>query len=85
MAKGLRADHQPINSADAPTFAVRKGVLRRVYHISVVWPDGRRLKLGHFQSRSDAAQWVEQKSADWLIEWHAADNKNPDAVESAAF
>lgn len=84
MVKGLGVNHCPIDGDEAPTFAARKGVLRRNYHIMVVWPDGRRLKLGYFLSRSDAARWIEQKSADWLTKQHAANNKNQGAIENAS-
>jgi hypothetical protein len=49
-----------------PAFLARKGVLSREYHVLVVWPDGRRTKVGRFFRRMDAAHWIAQKSRAWL-------------------
>ena len=49
-----------------PTFAARKDVLLREYHVLVTWPDGRRDKIGKFARKPDAARWIRQKSAEWL-------------------
>jgi len=47
-------------------FLPRKGILVREYHVLVIMPDGRRLKVGEFPRRPDAARWIKEKSADWL-------------------
>ena len=59
-----------------PTFVPRKGVLVRVYHVLVIMPDGRRMKVGRFLRKPDAARWIEQKSADWLAENRTAEASN---------
>lgn len=61
-----------VRDACAPTFAPRKGVLSREYHVLVVWPDGRRMKVGQFLRKPDAARWIERKSSEWLAQQHAA-------------
>jgi hypothetical protein len=53
----------------APKFTPRKGVLMREYHVLVTWPDGRRMKIGEFPRKPDAARWIQQKSADWLARY----------------
>ncbi len=53
----------------APKFTPRKGVLMREYHVLVIWPDGRRMKIGEFPRKPDAARWIQQKSADWLARY----------------
>jgi len=55
-----------------PKFAARKGVMLREYHVLVTWPDGRRMKVGQFPRRPDAALWIEQNSAGWLVQHQAA-------------
>src|SRR5580692_7895322 len=55
-------------SGRAPLFLPRKGVLSREYHVLVIWPDGRRTKVGRFFQRTDAAQWVAQTSKEWLAQ-----------------
>ncbi len=62
--------------ADAPVFTPRKGVLVREYHVLVVWPDGRREKVGLFPRKPDAARWIKQKSAEWLAQYYAAGISN---------
>ena len=54
---------------DAPKFTPRKGVLMREYHVLVIWPDGRRMKIGQFPRKPDAARWIQKKSADWLAQY----------------
>jgi hypothetical protein len=51
-----------------PTFLPRKGVLMRQYHVLVLWPDGRRERVGRFCRRPDAARWIREKSAKWLMQ-----------------
>ncbi len=63
---GVSAPHD-----STPSFAPRKGVLLQEYHVLVVWPDGRRLKVGRFPRRCDAARWITQKSALWLDHFKA--------------
>ena len=53
---------------ERPTFLPRKGILVREYHVLVIMPDGRRLKVGEFPRRPDAARWIKEKSADWLAQ-----------------
>ena len=53
---------------ERPTFRPRKGILMREYHVLVIMPDGRRLKVGEFPGKPDAARWIKEKSADWLAE-----------------
>lgn len=61
---------------DAPTFVPRKGVLLREYYVLVTWANGRRMKVGRFLRRPDARRWIEQKSAEWLAQQHAAETSN---------
>lgn len=49
-----------------PIFLARKSIMRREYHVLVIWPDGRREKVGRFVRRLSAARWIEEKSAEWL-------------------
>jgi len=68
-------------SARIPKFLPRKGVLSREYHVLVVWPDGRRTKTGRFFQRTDAAQWIAQKSQEWLAQHFTAANSSLNILE----
>ena len=68
---------------ERPTFAARKGIMLREYHVLVTWSDGRREKVGRFLHRLDAACWIEQKSAEWLAHFHAAQSLNCNDPSSA--
>lgn len=68
---------------ERPTFAARKGIMLREYHVLVVWSDGRREKVGRFLQRLDAVRWIEQKSAEWLAHFHAAQSLNCNDPSSA--
>ena len=59
-------EHTHVN--ERPTFSPRKGVLMREYHVLVIMPDGRRLKVGEFLGNPAAARWIIEKSADWLAQ-----------------
>jgi hypothetical protein len=59
------------DNSGVPTFLARKGVMMREYHVVALWPDGRREKIGRFVRRPDAARWIAQKSAEWLIQYFA--------------
>jgi hypothetical protein len=63
-------------NADAPVFAPRKGVLVREYHVLVIWPDGRRDKVGQFPRKPDAARWIKNNSVEWLAQYYAVGTSN---------
>jgi hypothetical protein len=50
--------------------------MMREYHVLVVWPDGRREKVGRFGRRLSAARWIEEKAADWLAQYRPAEMSN---------
>jgi hypothetical protein len=62
------------SSGRAPLFLPRKGVLSRDYYVLVIWPDGRRTKIGRFFQRTDAAQWIAHTSKEWLAQHSAMPN-----------
>ena len=70
------------DDADRPVFLPRKGVLMREYHVLVRWPDGRRMKVGRFPCRPDAARWIAHKSVDWLAAQTASD-EDESAVQAS--
>ncbi len=63
-------------TCELPTFLPRKGVLRREYHVLAVLPDGRRIKIGQFPRKPDAARWIAHKSADWLAQHYDPEHSN---------
>ena len=68
-------------SGRAPLFLARKGVLSRDYHVLVIWPDGRRTKVGRFLQRTDAAQWIAQTSKEWLAQHSLMTNSGLNMLE----
>jgi len=76
MAETLLDSGPVLPGLDVPTFAPRKGVLLREYHVLVRWADGRRVKVGRFSGKPDAQCWIKQKSTEWLTEFHTAENSN---------
>jgi len=71
MQESSPEDGGPVTDKDQPTFAARKGVLLREYHVLVIWSDGRREKIGRFFHKLDAVRWIAQESTDWLTQSHA--------------
>jgi len=63
-------------ASESPIFLPRKGVLRREYHVLAVLPDGRRIKIGQFPRKPDAARWIAHKSADWLAVHYTPEYSN---------
>jgi hypothetical protein len=63
-------------SEGAPVFLPRKGVLSREYHVLVIWPDGRRTRIGRFFQRAEAAQWIAQTSTEWLAQHFKMPSRN---------
>jgi hypothetical protein len=76
MRESSVENHPTADDRKSPTFVPRKGVLLREYHVVVKWADGRRMKVGRFLRKPDAARWIEQKSADWLAENSTAEASN---------
>jgi len=72
----MHESHESLVDLSLPSFMPRKGVLMREYHVVVKWADGRRMKVGRFLRKPDAARWIEQKSADWLAENRTAEASN---------
>jgi hypothetical protein len=61
-------DMEHTHANGRPTFLPRKGVLVREYHVLVIMPDGRRLKVGKFPRKPDAARWIKENSANWITQ-----------------
>jgi hypothetical protein len=76
LSESLAESREARYDSDRPKFVARKGVLLRVYHVLVIWPDGRREKVGCFGRRLGAARWIEEKSADWLAHYRPAEMPN---------
>ena len=73
MPDSLGENRETRYDSDEPKFAARKSIMMREYHVLVIWPDGRREKIGRFGRRLSAARWIEEKSADWLERFRPAE------------
>lgn len=76
MSESLVESRERRCDSDRPRFAARKSIMMREYHVLVVWPDGRREKVGRFGRRLSAARWIEEKAADWLAQYRPAEMSN---------
>jgi hypothetical protein len=76
LSESLVESRETRYGSDRPRFAARKSIMLREYHVLVVWPDGRREKVGRFGRRLSAARWIEEKSADWLAQYRLAKISN---------
>jgi hypothetical protein len=81
LAKADDEKRKAKGSERVPKFLPRKGVLSREYHVLVIWPDGRRTKVGRFFQRTDAAQWIARKSKEWLAQNSIATSSNLNMLE----